>query len=291
MMHRRKVLSLGISTGVAFALLPTMARSADDEQPRFRIIDTNISLFRWPFRRLPLDDSDALVKKLRFLGIAQAWAGSFEGILHRDIAAVNQRLADACRNHAELIAVGSINPEQPAWENDLRRCIEEHKMPGIRLHPNYHGYTLEDPGFRRLLELATAAGRFLQIAAAMEDTRTQHPLVQVPDVNFAPLVKLMKDMPGARVQILNHNLRPPLLLQLGEMPGVFFDTSRVDGTDGVPQLLHSVAPGRVVFGSHAPFLIPEAALIRVHESGVLDESSLRTLLSENAGQLLGNTAA
>ncbi len=290
MMHRRQVLSLGISTGIAFALLPTTARSADDAQPRFRIIDTNISLFRWPFRRLPLDDPDALVKQLRSLGIAQAWAGSFEGILQRDIAGVNQRLADACRNRAELIAVGSINPELPDWENDLRRCTEEHNMPGIRLHPNYHGYTLEDPGFNRLVELATSAGRFIQIAAAMEDTRTQHALVQVPDVNFAPLVKLMKVMSGARVQILNHNLRPPLLLQLGETPGVFFDTARVDGTDGVPQLVQSVPPGRVMFGSHAPFLIPEAALIRVHESGILEEASLWTVLSENAGQLFGNTA-
>jgi len=290
MMHRRKVLSLGISAGVASALLPTRARSADDEQTGFRIIDTNISLFRWPFRRLPLDDPDALVKKLRSLGIAQAWAGSFEGILHRDIAGVNQRLADACRNRAELIPVGSINPELPDWKHDLRNCTEEHNMPGIRLHPNYHGYTLDDPRFSRVVELASSAGRFIQIAAAMEDTRTQQALVQVPDVNLAPLVKLMRVMPGARVQILNHNLRPPLLLQLGETPGVFFDTSRVDGTDGVPQLVHSVPPGRVLFGSHAPFLIPEAALIRVHESGVLDEASLRTVLSENAGQLFGNTA-
>ncbi|MBC7965409.1 MAG: amidohydrolase family protein [Fuerstia sp.] len=289
MMHRRRVLALAVSAGTASVLRPTTARSADYERPRFRIIDTNISLFRWPFRRLPLDDPDALVKKLRSLGIAQAWVGSFEAILHRDIAGVNQRLADACRNRAELIAVGSINPDLPDWEDDFRRCTEEHNMPGIRLHPNYHAYTLDDPRFRHLVELATAAGRFIQIASSMEDTRTQHARVQVPDVDIAPLVKLLKVMPGARVQILNHNLRPPLLLQLGETPGVFFDTSRVDGTDGVPQLVQSVPSGRVLFGSHAPFLIPEAALIRVHESGVLDEASLRAVLSENAAQLFGNT--
>lgn len=287
-MHRREVLALAVSAGVASALLPATARSADDEQPRFRIIDTNISLFRWPFRRLPLDDPNALVKKLRSLGIAQAWSGSFEAILHRDIASVNQRLADACRNRVELIPVGSVNPELPGWEDDFRQCIKDHNMPGVRLHPNYHGYTLDDPRFRHLVELATSAGRFIQVAAAMEDTRTQHTLVQIPDVDLAPLIKLMKGIPGARVQIINHNLRPPLLSQLGETPGVFFDTSRVDGTDGVPKLVQSVPPGRVLFGSHAPFLIPEAALIRVHESGTIEEASLRAVLAGNAEQFSGS---
>lgn len=290
-MHRRKVLSLAVSAGMSSALLPTMTWSADEVPPGFRIIDTNTSLFQWPFRRLPLDETDAFVNKLRFLGISQAWAGSFEGILHRDIAGVNQRLADACRVHGELIPIGSINLELPGWENDLHRCIDEHKMPGIRLHPNYHRYTLDDPKFRRLLELATAAGRFIQIAAAMEDSRTQSSLVQVADVNLVPLIPMMKEMPAARVQILNHNLRSPLLQQLGECPGVFFDTARVDGTDGVPKLVQSVPPGRVLYGSHSPFLIPEAALIRVHESDVLDEASLRAVLSENAEHMAGKMTA
>jgi predicted TIM-barrel fold metal-dependent hydrolase len=290
-MHRRKVLSLAVSAGMTSALLPKMAWSADEVQPGFRITDTNVSLFRWPFRRLPLDETDALVSKLRSLGIFQAWAGSFEGILHRDIAGVNQRLADACRVHAELIPIGSVNLKLPGWDDDLRRCIDEPKMPGIRLHPNYHGYALDDPRFRRLLELATAAGRFIQIAAALEDSRTQSSLVQIADVNLVPLLKLLPEIPAARVQILNHNLRPPLLQQLGESPGVFFDTARVDGTDGVPKLVQSVPPGRVLYGSHSPFLIPEAALIRVHESAIFDEASLKAVLSENAEHMAGKITA
>ena len=288
MLNRRDVLNLAVAAGTTSVLLPAKGRSAvDDEVPRFRIVDTNISLFQWPFRRLPLEDPDDLVRKLRSLGIAQAWAGSFEGVLHRDIAAVNQRLADACRKRTELIPIGSINPELPDWENDLRRCIDEHNMPGIRLHPNYHGYSIDDPRVARLLDLANAAGLFVQISAAMEDTRTQHPLVSVPDVDLAPLTKLMPALSGMRVQILNHRLRGPLLDRLAETAGVFFDTARVDSTDGVPNLVKRVPTGRVLFGTHAPFLIPEAALIRVHESAVLDEAGLRAVLSQNAEQVLG----
>lgn len=285
MLNRRDVLHLGVSAATA-AALSGHARSEEDDSPPFRIIDTNISLFHWPFRRLPLDDAGALGQKLRSLGIAQAWAGSFEGLLHRDIAGVNRRLADACQSRPELIAIGSVNPELPDWEHDLSRCIEEHRMPGIRLHPNYHGYTLDDPRFKRLLERATAAGRFVQLAAAMEDTRTQHPLLRAADVDLAPLAELMRGVAGARVQILNYRPRPPLIDTLAQTPGLFFDTARVEGTDGVPNLIKRLPLGRVMFGTHAPLLIPEAALIRVHESGQLDEASLRAVLSENAARVL-----
>ena len=111
MMNRRDVLNLAVSAGTASVLLPTAVPSAEHQQSRFAIIDTNITLFQWPFRRLPLDDPDALIRKFRALGITQAWAGSFAGILQRDLTGVNQRLAETCRRHPELIPIGSMNPE------------------------------------------------------------------------------------------------------------------------------------------------------------------------------------
>ena len=286
MMNRRDVLRLAASAGATTAFLPGNARAADDGQSAgFRIVDTNVSLFRWPFRRLPLDETNALVSKLRTLGISQAWAGSFEGILHRDISAVNERLIAACRPVPELVPIGSLNLALPGWEADLQRCVEN-RMPGIRLHPNYHRYSLDDARFAELLKRATAAGRFIQIAASLEDGRTHSDLVRTADVDLSPLATLLPTVAGARVQLLNHKLRAPLLGQLASTPGIYFDTARVEATDGVPRLVSSVPPGRVLFGTHAPFLIPEAALIRTHESGLLEDSALRAVLAGNADNLL-----
>jgi predicted TIM-barrel fold metal-dependent hydrolase len=287
-MNRREVLSLAAAAGAVSPFVPPSARSDDDVSPRPWIIDTNVSLFQWPFRRLPLDNVDALVTRLRSLGIAQAWSGSFEGVLHRDAEGVNRRLAATCGRYPELIPIGSVNPALPDWAEDLRRCAQEHGMPGVRLYPNYHGYTLEDPRFAELLKRATAAGQFIQIASAMEDTRTQHDLVRVNDVDLAPLPDVTADVPGARVQILNHRPRPPLLEVLAKTPGLFIDTARVESTDGVPNLTQAAA-GRVMFGSHAPFLIPDAALIRVHESDSLDEHALWDVLAGHAEQFLENS--
>lgn len=288
-MNRREF-NMTVTAGTGAMLMTTAAATAGEHTTAdIRIVDTNISLFQWPFRRLPLDDPQAIVEKLRSLGIRQAWAGTFEGLLHRDITAANRRLAETCVRHAELIPIGSINPALPGWEEDLQRCIEEHQMPGVRLHPNYHGYPLDDPGFIGLLEQTAAAGRFVQLAAAMEDTRTQPSMLRVPDVDLTPLPDVMERVPAARVQILNARLPSPLLDKLAATPGLFFDTARVEGTDGVVNLLRAVPAGRVMFGSHAPFLIPEAALIRVHESGQLDDGELQAVLGNNASHLLGNT--
>ncbi len=248
-----------------------------DAEPSSQIIDTNISLFQWPFRRLPLDQLDSMVKKLSGLGITEAWAGSFDGVFHRDIRGVNERLVKACQKHPSLVPIGSVNPELPNWEDDLDRCFSLHDMPGIRLHPNYHRYTLADPRFNELLKRCGEAGRFVQIVVTMEDTRTQHPLMQVANVDLTVLPEVMRNHERARVQIVNDRPRGTLLKKLAATPGVFFDTARVDGTDAIAKLVRSVPPGRVMFGTHSPFLIPESALIRTHESN-LDETETRSLL-------------
>ncbi len=285
MLNRRDVLRLGTTAAASTALASQQVRSAVDSPP-IAIIDTNVSLFHWPFRRLPLDETDVLVQKLHSLGVAQAWAASFEGLLHRDISSVNERLVEQCSKHQELVAIGSINPTLPGWQEDLRQCIEDHNMPAVRLHPNYHGYELSDPRFMTLLRQIAEANRFVQIAAAMEDARTQHEHLRAADVDLTPLLTVMPKVPNARLQILNSKPRSPMIDAFAKLPGVFFDTSRVEGTDGVPQLVSQLPAGRVMFGSHAPFLIPEAALIRVHESGQIDDTSLRKVLAENAAALL-----
>lgn len=282
-MNRRKLLQTTLATGAATAWLVNSGM-AKEEAESFEIIDSNVSLFQWPFRRLPCDTADELATRLRSHRVVTALAGSFEGLLHRDVRGVNARLAKACSEHPGLIPVGCVNPGLPGWEDDLKECAERYAMPGVRLHPNYHGYSVEDEVFGRVLELAARSGLFVQMAVAMEDTRTQHPLVQVPDVDFGPLPSIVKDVPGVQVQVLN--LRPRgTMAEFKDSDSIVFDTARADGSDGVAKLINAVGVERVLYGSHSPFLIPEAALIRVHESN-LSVENLRRILRDNIGRLI-----
>lgn len=252
------------------------------------LVDTHVYLGRWPFRRAPLDEPAALVAKLRAHGVTEAWAASLDALLHKDIAGLNARLAAECARHGPglLVPVAALNPSLPGWERELRRSAGEHRMPAVRLHPNYHGYTLADPLAARVLGLAAELGLLVQIPLLMEDERTIHPLVNVPPVNTAPLGDLLKKIPTLRVQLLNvhRTLRGAPLLSLASQ-GVHVDVSNLEGVEGVTLLLSQLPAQRLCFGSFAPVFYFEAAMLKLKES-VLDEATLAAVRSGNARRLI-----
>ena len=253
------------------------------------IIDTNVYLSRWPFRRLPGDEPAALVAKLRQRNVAQAWAGSFDGLLHHDIAGVNLRLAQTCRDfgHGMLIPFGSINPMLPDWQEDVRRC-QEVKMPGIRVHPNYHGYKLELPAFAALLKLATDRRLIVQVALCMEDERTQSPLMRVAPVDVSPLADIVKSMSGLRLELLNcRSNNRGQYRDVVAAGNVYTEIAMLEGVAGVGRYVHDIPLARVLFGSYYPFYDLESALLKIQESG-LDEASQKAICEDNARGLLGD---
>jgi len=262
------------------------------------IIDSNVHLFEWPFRRLKYARTEALIVKLRKHRITQAWAGSFEAVLHKQLNAINRRLAEECRTRGDgmLIPFGSVNPVWPDWEEDLRRCHEQYRMPGLRLYPAYHGYALDHPEFVRMLNVAATRDMLIQIAMRMEDERVHHPAIDVPLVNASPLPDVLKKVPKAKVQLLDST--GPLLgnnvPSLVRETQITFDIAATEGNGGVGRLIAGTNPSyrgaipveRLVFGSHAPFFPCESALLKLFESP-LSREQLEKLMSANARRLIG----
>jgi predicted TIM-barrel fold metal-dependent hydrolase len=269
---------------------------ADGSAPE--IIDCNVHLFHWPFRRLKYDRTEALVAKLRKHRITQAWAGSFEAALHKQLDAVNRRLAEECRTHGDgmLVPLGSVNPAWPDWQEDLRRCHEQYHMRGLRLYPAYHGYTLDHAEFVRLLALAARRGLLVQIALRLEDERVHHAALDIGTVAVAPLIDALKKTPEARVQLINS--AGPLLrssaADLVRQTQVTFDIAATEGNGGVGRLIEGKNPSyraaipveRLVFGSHAPFFPCETAVMKLFESP-LSLEQLQRIMRENARRLIG----
>src|SRR6266498_2597198 len=100
-MNRRRFLKNSVIAGAAASLarapLAHAAASSASVNAAPGVVDTNVNLFSWPFRKLKYGDTSALVAKLKKHRIVEAWAGSFEALLHKDVAGVNERLAAECR--------------------------------------------------------------------------------------------------------------------------------------------------------------------------------------------------
>lgn len=270
-MRRRSFLS---TAALAAASAPLLRAAESAAAPDGNgIIDTNVYLSHWTSRHTWVGDVTSLAPRLRRHGVTSAWVGSFDGVLQTDLAGVNARLAAACaREGGWLRPFGTVNPTFPDWEDDLRRCHEVHHMPGLRLFPNYHGYTLDDPRFLRLLDLASQRRLLVQLVLSIEDDRSQGPILTAAPVQPAPLAEAMDRVPGARVMVLNATSRLlgagiPLLQRLTRA-GVYCELATLEGVAGIEGLLQKVPDARLCFGSHVPYFYFEAALLKLAESAL-----------------------
>ena len=297
---RRRFLKGALLPAVVGPLSQSAVQGAGDAVAPPDIVDTNVHLFEWPFRRLKYAGATALVAKLRRHRITQAWAGSYEGLLHRNLDGVNARLAEECRANGAgiLTPFGTVNPALPDWEADVRQCHEQHRMRGIRLYPSYHNYTLQTPAVARLFRLAQERGLIVQLVVRMEDPRVHLPVTRTPSVDLAGLPELLAELRQLKLQLLNafnatESLRGQAGRRLIEQTRVTLDLSHVEGQGGLGKLIAGDADNgrpplpveRIVFGSHAPFFPCESAVFKLFESP-LGRVELEKVMRGNAERFL-----
>jgi uncharacterized protein len=283
---RREFLKASLLSGAALSLASSnrtqAASNSGGSAASPGIIDTNINLFQWPFRKLKYSETSELV---------------FEALFHKNIAGVNERLAAECRAKGSgfLRPFGAVNLAWPDWEDDVRRCHEELKMPGLRLYPEYQSYDLTHPGMKTLLAMVRERGLLLQIVFGMEDPRVYHPNITVGNIDATPLVALLKAEPAAKVQLLHFtgNVRGTDLNNLVKETKVTIDISRWEGNGAVGRMIGTAPESRtvkipverVVFGSHAPYFPVETALLKLVESPASAEQ-LHAIMQGNARRVL-----
>jgi predicted TIM-barrel fold metal-dependent hydrolase len=157
----------------------------------------------------------------------------------------------------------------------------------VRLHPNYHGYQLDDARLQRLFAAAAERNLIVQLALSMEDARTQNPVFRVPPVDCGPLAALVRGEPKLRLVVLGA-LRTLSLQEAANIAAageVCLDIAMLEGVGGVRRLVDQVGGEHVVFGSHAPLFYFESAALKLRESE-LAGFQLEAIRSGNARRLL-----
>ena len=285
---RRGFLKTTLASTAACGLAPLV--SANGNVPSWlSFIDTHVYLGHWLHRRLSSEEPAKLLAQLRRNKVTQAWVGSFDGLFHKDIAAVNVRLAEACSQIGDgaFVPFGTINPMLPDWEDDIRRCHEVNRMPGIRLHPNYHGYTLADPLFSEVLKHASARGLVVQLVAWLDDERHQRLTPPVPQVDLKPLAEKVPAVRGLRLVVTNgyHTAENAAFRSLLSLKEIYFDFARASNSADVRQLGDLAGIRRVVFGSSEPLHRFESAWSKIERLDLSIDDQV-TIANRNAHRLV-----
>ena len=250
------------------------------------MIDLNSFVGAWPSHVVE-GQAEVVWGQLRSLGVNQIFVSPLESCWGRNPHAFNSPLYEKAFQVSDVWPVPVLDPTVETWAKELDRAVLQHQVELVRLLPNYHGYNLADvEGF---LAAVHASGLGVVVQVCMEDSRRHHPLAVVPNVPIADVFAIAEKMPEMKMVIGGGKAGEVRAMKdrVSDLPNLYFDTAQVDGLDAVKVLVDDGMGLQLVFGSHAPLLVPHAAITRIVTD--LDDETALAILEGNAQRLLGET--
>ncbi len=228
------------------------------------LLDINTWVGRWPFRQLRDASVSGLLKRMDKHGIERAVVGSLTGVLYRNAHPANEELSRLVRRHLDrLVPFALVNPLDPSWKQDLRRCADDLGFLGIRLVPQYHEYQLTDPAALEVVDHVAERGWCIQVPQRIEDRRTRHPWDMARDIAPSEFEQALVARPKVNWMFLN-----TLGLDGSRMPKkshFVVDISRMASVlqRNMQTFLDSAGSDRLAFGTGMAWNMPEPALLKL----------------------------
>lgn len=260
------------------------------------IYDANASVGSWPFRSHPTRTAAQLVARMDEVGIARAVVASLAAVCYRDCqAGTDDMLAEIAPYRDRFTPFAVLNPLYAGWERDLRACHEQHGCRGVRMYPNYHGYSLVDPAAQRLIGACAERGLVVAFVCRLEDRRQRFRLDTPEDITLDEIAAGLRPHPNARFLILEglgieHSVFATEPLWRERPFAVEMSRTDVVLRRGLPRLLEVVGSEKVVFGTGLPLKGPHSALLKLQLLEV-DDATRQAIASGNLTRLLGEPAA
>ncbi|MBM3748171.1 MAG: metal-dependent hydrolase [Acidobacteria bacterium] len=256
------------------------------------MIDVNAYLGHFAFRQLRHSTAAALLRLMDRTGIQRAVVSSAASITYRNAQSGNEEVAAEVKPHRErLTPFAVLNPAYAGWQDDLKICHRDFGMKGLRLYPRWHNYRLTDTSCLELVNAATELRWPISIPLRVEDRRQQSWLVDVPDVDQEEMAALVKAAPKASFILLNGSgyVSSPLGRKGSGLPAnyaVEISSLAAVLANELGQLLETLGPDRLVFGTGMPFHYPDPALLKLEVLEAAEEVKDK-IRSRNAARLLG----
>lgn len=185
--------------------------------------------------------------------------------------------------HPEAIPFGTIHPYYDDWETQLNR-LKAQGIKGLKLHPDFQGFFLDDP---KLLPIIEAAQKDFIMLLHIGDNL---PPKDNPSCPYK-LAALAKNFPEARFVAAHmggyKHWKDALDVLIGK--NVYIDTSStLDYIDDatLKAIMKKQPHDKILFGSDYPLYSPDKEIIKLKKRLKLSPAKLEEFLS-NGAQLLG----
>jgi predicted TIM-barrel fold metal-dependent hydrolase len=250
------------------------------------LIDTSVFIGHWPFQPLTTNTGAALKQHLQHQGVSQAWVANIDAVLFADPMQGNATLFTELQSDPFFLPVVIINPTLATWRADLQYCIEQGAR-AVKILPNYHQYTLDQPVVSGLVEVAHAAGLPICVQMRITDERAHHPLMKVACVPTTALATLAQQHPQAH--FLACAIFHAELTRFAGIANVWVELSHVESKETLVTALQVMGEDHLVFGSHSPLLYFQAVQAKlVCSPGLIATQTLNKVMYANAQSLLGS---
>ena len=194
------------------------------------------------------------------------------------------------REHPDqVIAFGTVHPGYEKWEAELER-IKAAGIRGIKLHPDFQSFRLDDP---RLLPIFEAAQKDFVFEIHIGDKTTP---AQNPSCPYK-LAAILRQFPGMRVIAAHFGGYRMWAHALDALAGNRFENLWFDTSSTTPfatpllakKLLGAFPRERILFGTDWPLYDPVEERQRLQRLASLKDAEMETIMS-NATSLLCDSA-
>jgi predicted TIM-barrel fold metal-dependent hydrolase len=198
-----------------------------------------------------------------------------------DFDAANARLTARTADHDRFHAIGRIDPLREESVTNAECALDEYGLGGLKLHPWEERYAITHSSVEPVIEVARERDVPVWIHAGYPNVSHALSIRDVaqafPDIPFVLTHTNQLDVSGRSGS--------DALLLARETGNTYFELSGVYRRDLVETLVETIGPGRVLFGTNAPYFHPAVEKSRVTGSE-LDDDEKRAVLGESATRLL-----
>lgn len=255
------------------------------------IIDINAYIGRWPFMQLKYESAEDIISLMNRCGIDKAVITSLNSAFHYDYKTGNIDVGEACRKFPDrLIPFAVINLNFVNWLDHLTECLEKYNIRGIKLHPDYHKYSLLSEEVSRLLKEARKLRLLVFIQTSLLDMRRYPGYCFVPETPILEVAQVIEHHPE-NIFIVGggkhfSNTVQQLLKYCPKSQNLYIATDGLGGPfDCIERLTKQIDSSRLLFGTRTPILYAEASKLMIERSEISEEDKNK-ILGENAAKLL-----